>query len=79
MKVLKFKTNIENDEMAARLANVLDKEEKVSKWNIDTENQYHILSVSGEELTPDDVSKAVSKAGFEAEVIRVTAVGGHDL
>lgn len=79
MKVLKFKTNVENDGMVAKLAPFLDNEEMIRKWNLDTDSQENILSVSGEEITPEMVTRAVTKAGFQAEIIRILAVGGHDL
>ncbi len=74
MKVLKFKTNIDNEEMVSKLASFLDKEELVSKWNIETESKDNVLSVSGEEITPDVITKLVSKSGFQAEIVRVIAV-----
>lgn len=79
MKILKFKTNIETPEMVNEAAPVLDKEELISKWRVDTNSQDNVLSVSGEEVTPDIITKAVNKAGFKAELLQVLAVGGHDL
>jgi len=79
MKILKFTTNIENGEMLDTLAPFLDQEKRISQWNLDTESPEKILSVSGEELTPDLIVKAVESAGFDAKTIRVQAIGGHDL
>jgi copper chaperone len=79
MKIMKFRTNIENDEQVALIAPALDKEPKISKWNLATDNQDHLLSVSGEEITPEVVTKPIHDKGFEAELIHVLAIGGHDL
>lgn len=79
MKILKFKTNIDNQEMLEKLAAILDKEELISKWAIDINTPEKILSVSGEEITPDIITKAIKVAGFEIETIRIIAIGGHDL
>ncbi len=79
MKVLKFKTNIQNQKMLDKIAPVLDKEELISKWKVDLESQGKILSVSGEEITPDVITTALKQVGFEAEMVHIIAIGGHDL
>lgn len=79
MKILKFKTNIEDQGMIRKLAPYLDKEELVSKWKVDPESEGNILSVSGEDITPDVVTRAVKEAGFEAEMVHILAIGGNDL
>lgn len=79
MKILKFKTNIETDEMVAKVAPILDQEALISKWKVDTGSQDNILNVSGEEITANVVTQAVEKAGFKAEFIQVLGLGGNDL
>jgi copper chaperone len=79
MKIFKFKTNIENEEMVKMVAPLLDKEELISKWSIDIESEDNILSVSGEEITPDIITKPVRNIGYSVELIKVLAIGGHDL
>lgn len=79
MEILKFKTNVENQEAISKVAAYLDKEEGISKWNIDTESEEKILSVSGTDLSPQTVKNAVEQAGFKAETIRVLGIGGGDL
>lgn len=79
MKILKFKTNIDNDESIDNIASSLDKSDFISKWNVDTDHEDNILSVSGEEITPSEVIKILEEKGFKAETIHVQAIGGHDL
>ncbi|AKD05026.1 hypothetical protein POKO110462_06220 [Pontibacter korlensis] len=79
MELIKFKTNVQNQDALSKVAPFLDKEESISKWNIDTESDDKILSVSGVNLDPQTVENAVEKAGFKAEIIRVMGIGGGDL
>lgn len=79
MKILKFKTNIENDEMLRKIAPALDQEAMISKWNLDTDHQDNILSVSGNDIAPGVVLKTIEENGFKAESIHVQGIGGHDL
>jgi len=52
MKILKFENNLYNGEMLGKIAPLLEKSEFISKWDVDTDNEDNILSVSGEEITP---------------------------
>lgn len=79
MKILKFKTNIENKQMKSKIAPLLDKEELISQWKLDLESPERILNVSGEHITSDIIINALSNAGVKAEMIQVLAIGGDDL
>ncbi|MFN6945908.1 MAG: copper chaperone [Cytophagaceae bacterium] len=79
MKVLKFKTDIDSKRALAGLMPLLDREEMISKWKLDVDSPEHILNVSGDEITPEMVIKIVRESGYEAELLQVIAVGGHDL
>jgi copper chaperone len=79
MKILKFKTNIENQESLNQVSSLLDQEEAISKWKVDTEDNDHLLSVSGYDLEPDIVKALVERAGYRAELIRVLGIGGEDV
>jgi len=79
MKILKFKTNINTEADVAKLAPLLDKEESISKWDVDTDSEEKVLSVSGENLLIQKVENAIQEAGFEAETLRVLGIGGEDL
>ncbi|MDX5437620.1 MAG: copper chaperone [Pontibacter sp.] len=79
MEIIKFKTNVDNQEALAKVASHLDKEKSISKWHIDTDSKEKLLSVSGTELDPQVVENAVQQAGYKADVIRVFGIGGGDL
>ena len=79
MKILKFKTNINTEADVAKIAPLLDKEESISKWDVDTASEEKVLSVSGENRLLQKVEHAIQEAGFEAETLRVLGIGGEDL
>ncbi|TXK45860.1 copper chaperone [Pontibacter qinzhouensis] len=79
MEIIKFKTNIDNEESLSRVAPYLDKEESISRWKLDTGSIENILSVSGTDLDPQRIENVVKQAGFKAEIIRVIGIGGKDL
>lgn len=79
MKILKFKTNINSEAGVKEVSSYLDKDDAISKWDVDTKSQDNILSVSGEELEPYKVKNLVEQAGFQAEVIRIQGIGGGDI
>ncbi|MCC9138794.1 copper chaperone [Pontibacter silvestris] len=79
MEIIKFKTNVETQAGLSKVAPHLEKVANLSKWNLDTDSDDRVLSVSGEELDPQAVKNAVEAAGYKAEVIRVMGIGGGDL
>ncbi|MBB6609716.1 copper chaperone [Pontibacter sp. Tf4] len=79
MEIIKFKTNVENEEALSKVAPFLDKEESISRWHIDTESQDKLLSVSGNDLDPQQIENVVKQAGFMAEIIRAIGIGGDGL
>ncbi|WP_181308287.1 copper chaperone [Rufibacter sp. XAAS-G3-1] len=79
MELLKFKTNIGQEDEIGKVAPYLDRVAEVSKWKVDTETEDNILSVSGDNLDPQKVKNAVGEAGFSAELLRVLGIGGEEL
>ncbi|GAB3832037.1 copper chaperone [Pontibacter rugosus] len=79
MEIIKFKTNVENQEALSKVAPYLDKVERISKWSLDTESTDKVLSVSGTDLSPQTIESAIEQAGFKAEILRVMGIGGDDL
>ncbi|ARS38003.1 hypothetical protein [Pontibacter actiniarum] len=79
MEIIKFKTNVVDEEALSKVAPHLDKEERISKWSLDTESADKVLSVSGTGLDPQVVESAVEEAGYKAEIIRVMGISGGDL
>ena len=79
MKILKFKTNLQNQDNVSKVAAYLDKEENISNWQVNTESEDKVLSVSGENLNPQIIKNALEEAGFKAEVLRIVGTGGEGL
>jgi len=79
MKILKFKTNLKNQDNVSKVAPYLDKVENISNWQVDTESEDKILSVSGENIDPQKIENTLQEAGFKAEVLRIVGIGGEGL
>lgn len=79
MEILKFKTNIENQDQVNQLAPILDQVVGISKWQVDPGSEDHVLSLSGESLDPQRVESAVGQVGFKAEILRVAGISGEEL
>lgn len=79
MEILKFKTNVESQEALSKIAPLLDKVEKISKWSLDTESSEKVLSVSGTDLNPQAIENAIKQAGYKASILRVMGISGGDL
>ena len=70
MKTLKFKTNIKCGGCISAVTPHLDSESNIEKWQVDTADPNKILTVEGENITPQEVQQAVQKAGYEAEEVK---------
>ncbi|MDD3458164.1 MAG: hypothetical protein PHO74_01620 [Weeksellaceae bacterium] len=68
MKILKFKTNVNCDGCVAGLRPFMNRIENIN-WSVETQNPDKILTVETEEVTEEEIIKAVSKAGFKIEKI----------
>lgn len=79
MEIIKFKTNVATQAEKSQVSPFLDKLKAVKRWQLDTETQEHILSVSGKDLDPQQIKDALTEAGFEAEILRVIGIGGEEV
>lgn len=68
MKTLKFKTNIQCSNCLAKVTPKLNEQSGISSWNVDLADPDRTLTVETENLEPDEIKKAVLKAGFIANV-----------
>lgn len=68
MKTLKFKTNINCSGCVATVTPVLNNQEGIEKWEVNTNDPQKILSVETE-LSPEEIIKKVNSAGYKAEVV----------
>ena len=69
MEILKFKTNINCGGCIAKVTPSLNETIGESNWQVDTQNPNKVLTVSGTQVSKDEVIKAVKKAGFKAEEV----------
>jgi len=67
MSTLKFKTNIKCNNCVAKVSHYLDESLTIKEWNVDLENPDRILTVTGEDISPELVKETVLKAGYKAE------------
>ena len=67
MNTLKFKTTINCGTCVAKVTPVLDNQEDISKWEVDTNNPDKILTVEGENIDEADLVKVLQKIGYKAE------------
>jgi len=68
MKTLKFKTNIQCSNCLAKVTPKLNEQNDIESWNVDLQDPERTLTVNTDNLNPEDIKKAVLKAGFIAEV-----------
>lgn len=79
MKTLKFKTNIKCGGCLATVTPHLNNESSIQQWHVDTNNSDKVLTVSGEDVNPQQIENAVKNAGFKAELMQVYATNGSSL
>ncbi len=67
MQTLKFKTNINCGGCIKAVTPTLNREAGAGNWQVDTANPDKILTVSSDQLTADQVVRAVENAGFHIQ------------
>lgn len=67
MNTLKFKTTINCGACVAKVTPLLDNQEHIDEWEVDTENPNKILTVKGENIDEADLVKSLQKIGYKAE------------
>lgn len=67
MKTLQFKTNINCGGCIKAVTPTLNQEVGAGNWQVDTANPDKILTISSDQLTPEQVVNAVEKAGFKIQ------------
>ncbi|MGV3641350.1 MAG: copper chaperone [Adhaeribacter sp.] len=79
MEILKFKTGINGESDIAKIKPFLDKNDAISKWGLDTNSEEKILSMSGENINPQQIENQLRGLGFTCEIIRVVGISGSEL
>ena len=66
---MKFKTNINCGACVAKVTPILNDNEQIETWSVDTENPEKILTVSGKDVDEEDLIHSLKKIGYKAEKI----------
>lgn len=64
-----FKTNLNCGGCVAKVKSDLDDAHGVGEWNVDTENEDKILTISSTGITEDEVVAIIERKGFKAAPI----------
>lgn len=64
---LNFKTTIACNGCLTTVTPFLNKVERVEEWKVDITNPDKVLTVQGEGVTEEQITAAVTAAGFKAE------------
>ena len=66
MKTLKFKTNIKCNNCIAKVKPFLDNKKNITEWNVDIDIPDKILTVTGEDLSENNIIETLEEAGYSA-------------
>jgi copper chaperone len=66
MKKLLFKTNIQCGNCLSKVSPKLNEQTGIHTWHVDLQDPARTLTVETDTLNPEDIQKAVLKAGFIA-------------
>lgn len=67
MDTLKFKTTINCGACVAKVTPILNEQENVKNWSVDTGNADKILTVEGENIDEAELVQSLSRIGYKAE------------
>ena len=67
MKTLQFKTNINCGGCIKAVTPALNQEAGAGNWQVDTANPDKILTINSDQLTAEQVMRAVEQAGFKIQ------------
>ncbi len=69
MDKYKFKTNIRCNACKSAVTPFLNKESRISKWEVDLSDPGRILRVEGENIDSKEIVELISAAGYKIEEI----------
>ena len=69
MKKLLFKTNIQCGNCLSKVSPKLNEQSGIHTWQVDLQDPDRTLTVETDALNPEDIQKAVLKAGFIATAV----------
>lgn len=70
METIKLKTTINCYHCLSKITPFLNEIKDISDWSVDLADPNKVLSVSGENLNPEKIIDALSRAGYSAVKIK---------
>ena len=67
MKTIRFKTNINCGSCVEKVTPVLNEDQNIEKWEVDTTNPDKILTIHGEEINEQEIIQKLQNIGYKAE------------
>ncbi len=69
MDKFSFKTNINCNGCKSAVAPFLDRDSRISSWEVDTNSPDKILRVEGENIDTAEIIKLITSAGYQIEIL----------
>jgi copper chaperone len=66
---MEFKTNIMCGSCIAKVTPALNEAVGEGNWDVDLKNAKRVLTVSSDSVNENEITKAIEKAGYKAEII----------
>jgi copper chaperone CopZ len=66
METIKLKTTVNCYHCLSKITPFLNQIKEISDWSVDLADPDKVLSVSGEDINPEKIIDALSKAGYSA-------------
>jgi copper chaperone len=66
---MEFKTNIMCGSCIAKVTPALNEAVGEGNWSVDLKNAKRVLTVSSDSVNENEITKAIEKAGYKAEII----------
>jgi len=65
METLQFKTNIKCGACVEKAGKALNEASEIKEWDVDIKSNDKILTVKGDNISPEIVQKTLDKAGYK--------------
>jgi copper chaperone len=79
MEILKYKIGDSSTETEQKIASLLNHESIVHKWHLETNNGETILTLSGNQVDPQQIINLLKQHGIQADFLQVFGAGGSGL
>ncbi|MFT4203149.1 MAG: heavy metal transport/detoxification protein [Chitinophagaceae bacterium] len=69
MKTLQFKTTLKCSGCVEKITPDFNNDKNIESWNVDINTNPKVLTVKGENITPDEIKNLLQKSGYKGEEI----------